>query len=428
MANKPHANTLTDKAIRNLEPKEKRYYKVVGEPKELYIRISPNGAKFFYIKYKQNSQVKTFKLKEFREGIYSVSDARKDARVILEKLETGKSTIADIRNKDKDKITFRAYYEKFIENKRYKLSPKTLQKIQQRHIHWTLPSLGHLSVRELENNPQIVKDITDLMYAKHQIIETLHRLINEIKNIFDIAIEERVIHYNPAYNLAKKYLTPREYAKRNNLNQHFPALIEKDDIKEFIRDLRQWQPRTTLTDKNAIYLQILCVNRPSNTVSARWADIDLEKGLWTIPSSQMKTAQDHIIPLSSYAIKILKEQKIFSGNFEYVFPSINQKGEMAHLTIGGLLSNIKDLGGVGKYRGKATAHGFRATFDTLCELNSATLQNLGIPYQAPEVALSHKDKNEVKNAYVRQRTDIENLRKLMQWYGDYLNDIEPLGI
>ena len=210
---------------------------------------------------------------------------------------------------------------------------------------------------------------------------------------------------------------------------HYPALIDEKEIKEFIVDLKNFNPRSTPSTKNAVYLQILCANRPSNTAEAKWADIDLKKGIWIVRGTEMKTdIYEHIVALSSYAIKILEKQKLFSGGFEYVFPSIDKRNGISHITPDAIRKAIVNLGDKNRYKGKVTSHGFRATFDTICELNSAELLNMGLPYQAPEVALSHQEKNAVKNAYVRKRAEIEHLKKLMQWYGDYLNNIEPLGI
>lgn len=62
-------NLLYDKDIRALIPKNKRYKKAVGNPKELYIYVSPNGIKTFTLHYKYKGYDKPIKIKEFREGI-----------------------------------------------------------------------------------------------------------------------------------------------------------------------------------------------------------------------------------------------------------------------------------------------------------------------------------------------------------------------
>ena len=427
MANKSHGNILTDKAIRELPIKEKPYLKVCGEPKELYIRVNPNGKKSFFIWYKENGYKKRCLLKEFREGIYSIAEARKEALDKLKELESGK-TIDQLKRRNKGEFTFGRYFDKFIKSKKILgREDKTIRKIITRHESWTLPSLKNVDVREIERHPAMLKDITDLMHEKG-IAETRQRLSNELLSIFDIAIKEREIIYNPAYGLKDYYPTPAEIAKKLGKSLHYAALIEKDDIKEFIKDLKWWQPRNGLHCKHAIYLQILTANRPSNTAKAKWADIDLENGIWTIPAYEMKMRTEHIVALSSYAIKILKKQKVLSGNFEYVFPSTNGQGKLTHLSIDGIRKAIVNLGYKGKWFKRTTAHGFRATFDTICELNSDKINNMGLPNRTPEVALSHQEKNAVKKAYIRKRAEIDDLKILMQWYADYLNSIEPLGI
>lgn len=73
---------LFDKDIRELQPKESKYRKVVGNPKELYLIVYPTGIKTFCLK--QNNSFT--KIKNFREGIYSVADARKEAASNLKRL------------------------------------------------------------------------------------------------------------------------------------------------------------------------------------------------------------------------------------------------------------------------------------------------------------------------------------------------------
>ena len=93
MANISKSNLL-DKDIRALPIKEKQYIKAVGNPKELYIWINPSGIKTFSIRYNG----KYIKIKEFRENIYSVAEARQDAIKLLKELESGK-TIEMIKGK-----------------------------------------------------------------------------------------------------------------------------------------------------------------------------------------------------------------------------------------------------------------------------------------------------------------------------------------
>ena len=156
---------------------------------------------------------------------------------------------------------------------------------------------------------------------------TIHRLINYCGVVFDIAINDEYIGRNPCAMLHKEFSTSSRHNKNCQINTAYPALTEEADIKEFLDDLKM-DDKLELATKRALYLQILCVNRPANTASAKWEDIDLEKRIWTIKAREMKSRTPHQIALSSYAIKILKEQQLFSRNDKFVFPSTNAAGHL----------------------------------------------------------------------------------------------------
>lgn len=176
-----------------------------------------------------------------------------------------------------------------------------------------------------------------------------------------------------------------------------------------------------LQTKRAVILQILCVNRPGNTASAKWEHIDLNLGTWTIPAKEMKMRYAHQISLSKEAVMILKEQRNYSPiESEFVFPAFNKQGHLSRDSIG---KAIRNLGEKGKYNSKVSAHGFRETFKTICSLNLATLGTMGVSEKTIENALAHKELNSVKYAYERQTATIEQKRTLMQWYANYLNNL-----
>jgi integrase len=62
--------------------------------------------------------------------------------------------------------------------------------------------------------------------------------------------------------------------------------------------------------------------RPGEAVRARWADIDIETGMWNIPAEFMKMKKPHKVPLSKEALRVLDSMKAISGHREWVFPSI----------------------------------------------------------------------------------------------------------
>ena len=418
MANISKAH-LSDKEIKNLKAKDKRYKVAVGSPKELYLFVHPSGTKTFFLRLAGD---KIVSLKEFRPGIYSVAEARKEANALLAQLAQGKEL--DVILGKSDKYKFKSLFDQLIEQKHRKENQEsTIAKIIRMVSTYILPKFGDRDVKSIKRDEllEIFKAIFN-PNNKESRLETIHRLIYYCGAVFDIAIDDEYMGRNPCAMLHKEFPTSSRHNKNCQINTEYPALTEEMDIKEFLDDLKMDDKLEPAT-KRAIYLQILCVNRPGNTASAKWDDIDLEKGIWTIKAREMKSRTAHQIALSSYAIKILKEQQLFSESDEFVFPSTNAAG---HLHRDSLSKAIRNLGSKGKYKDRATSHGFRATFRTICSTHKAELYGLGITEEAIESALAHVESNEVKRSYERKKATIEQIATLMQWYGDYLNSITPL--
>lgn len=421
------ANTyLSDKDIRNLTPKEKKYFKVVGNPKELCIFINPKGTKIFSLRIKQDLKSNFYKLKEFREGIYSVAEARKDAVKILKELEGGKD-VQSLKNGN-EKYKFKNLFALYMQQKCKKgLSDGYTKKIIQMCEKYLLPSLAELDVKNIKYSDLLA--IFNAIYNPNNPcvsrLETIHRLINHLQGVFKIALKDRYLDFDPSFGLKDEFPSPARFNTLHNIDSRYPALIQEKDLKEFIKDLKN-DNKMELQTKRAIYLQILSINRPFNTASAKWTDIDFEKKIWTISANEMKTKIAHQIPITHFMFKILKKQFLFSGKIsKFVFPASNTLGHIHRDSIG---KAIKNLGGKKKWHKKASSHGFRATFRTICSQNKSNLLKLEISEEVIEECLAHKELNQVKFAYERQKSTIEQKRKLLQWYENYLNGLEKLDI
>ncbi|VEF08308.1 phage integrase family protein [Pseudomonas fluorescens] len=83
--------------------------------------------------------------------------------------------------------------------------------------------------------------------------------------------------------------------------------IANASIKRTTRCLIEWELHT--------------MTRPGEAATTRWADIDFERRVWTIPPERMKKRRPHSIQLSDHAIALLESLKTHSGHREYVFPA-----------------------------------------------------------------------------------------------------------
>ncbi|MDU5325193.1 tyrosine-type recombinase/integrase [Campylobacter ureolyticus] len=408
---KKASKTLTDKQIRELQIKEKKYIRTVGNPKELIVTINPSGIKVFSLRING----KYYKLKEFNDKVYPVEYARKEAIAILNEMNQKNITLDKYKEEENKNYSFYGYYKEFIKIKEATCREETLKQIKQQHKKYTLPILKNIDIREIA--PITLKKLLQIPY-KNGRYYVIYDLIRDLKKIFDIAIREQIITHNPTFMLIEDFPLAK-----NHKSAHQSAILDRKTLKEFIKDLKA-DNKMDIQTKRAIYLQILCVNRPINTVSAEWEEIDLKERIWTIKADKMKMEKEHIIPLSKQVIAIFEEQILYSNGFKYVFPSGNKNG---HLHRDSLSKAIRNLGEKNKYKEVATSHGFRATFRTICTLYSDKITKLGISDKVVEECLSHKEDNKVIASYERQRATLEQKRILMQWYADFIDNIEPLG-
>lgn len=153
--------------------------------------------------------------------------------------------------------------------------------------------------------------------------------------------------------------------------------------------------------------QLLTLMRLSEASGARWAEIDLDAKLWTIPADRMKAKREHIVPLSPQALETLEVMKPISTHREHVFPSRNDpKQSMNSQTANAALKRIG-------YGGKLVAHGLRS-------IASTAMNEAGLNPDVIEAALAHSDRNEVRKAYNRT-TYLSQRKDLMIWWGNFIH-------
>ena len=121
--------------------------------------------------------------------------------------------------------------------------------------------------------------------------------------------------------------------------------------------------------------------------------------------------QAHIVPLSMQAVAILRDLHELTGRGKYVFPGNGKRDRpMSEAAIAVALHKLG-------FKGKQTAHGFRATARTILD---EVLQ------QRPEFAehqLAHAVKDPHGRAYNRT-SFLPERRQMMQLWADYLDGLK----
>jgi len=170
----------------------------------------------------------------------------------------------------------------------------------------------------------------------------------------------------------------------------------------------------------ALQLLMLTALRKNEVLGLRWDEVDLDARVLRIRAERMKAGKEHVVPLSTEAMRILEmladhmsrdNRSGISGVPQgdrrnmFVFPSPRKKGQP--LDGNAFLGVMKDCGG-----GAFSVHGFRATFRTWVE-------DMGHDAVLAEHALAHSLSDAVQKAY-RRGTALERRRELMQLWSDNL--------
>jgi integrase len=171
------------------------------------------------------------------------------------------------------------------------------------------------------------------------------------------------------------------------------------ELPAFMRDLKARQAAAAL----ALEFAILTAARSGEVLGARWDEIDLDRGLWTVPAARMKAGREHRLPLSKRALELVKALH-GARDGDFVFPGQKSCKPLSAMALAMVLRRMKF--------DTVTVHGFRSTFrDWAAECTN-------FANEVCEATLAHVIKNKAEAAY-RRRDLFEKRRRLMEAWATY---------
>jgi integrase len=199
---------------------------------------------------------------------------------------------------------------------------------------------------------------------------------------------------NPAEWGVLKFLLP----EFSHATTHRPSLSWRE-IGSFMDELRDLDGIAY----RAAEMVVLTGLRRDEVREASWQEFDLERGMWTIPASRMKTRKQHVVPLSSAALAVLTQMAAIRQN-QWVFPGLH-----GPLHEGAILRAVQEV------RAEITLHGFRATmWEWVREGTKMKVE--GYDDDLVNVVLAHKIRDRVQAAYDRAEM-IERRREFLEHWG-----------
>ncbi len=398
---------LTDKGIRASKPKEKDYKLFDG--RGLFLLVTTKGAKRWRLKYRFDGKEKILSL-----GVYpeiTLARARKLREEFREQIANGTSPVDERKAKKKKLNALDAKktntLKKVIDEslaKRNTLSENYLTRLQNAFDNDVTPFIGKLSIEDITK-----ADILEVVERVEQrgAIESAHRLLTQLNRVFKYALNKDYIEKNVCERIDRKE------ALKTPVKKSYPTITDEKQINTMLNMIDEYSG--DFSTRLALTFMPYVASRPYNIRYAEWNEMDFEKKRWVIPASKMKTNKEHIVPLTSRAIEILKEAEKFSAGEKYIFPSfLHKHSPMSDNTLRRALQRM------GFPKEQFVPHAFRSMFSTIANEH---LREHGIHPKVIDIQLAHSAKGKVEGAY--NRADyMEDRKILMQWWSDYLDKIK----
>jgi integrase len=387
-----------------------------GDGAGLYLNVGPTGGKSWLFRYMLNGKaremglgpVHTISLAEARDRATAARKLRLDGTDPLEARRAERERKASLAAMEAAAlVTFKKAAEGYIEaNKAGWRNAKHAAQWPATLAEYVYPIIGGVPVSAV-NTGHITRILSPIWNTKS---ETASRVRGRIEIVLDYAKTHGWrIGENPA--AWKGHLQNVLPARGKVAKVEHHAALPWGEIGAFMLELEKEEGVAAL----AFRFAILTAARTGEVIGARWGEIDLKAGIWTVPADRMKAGQEHRVPLSDAAVQVLRkaaEVRSDASPDAPVFPGQKAGRSISNMAMFVLLRRIG--------RGDLTAHGFRSTF------RDWAAETTRHEHAVVEKALAHTIDSKVEAAY--RRGDLfEKRRRLMEEWASFCDRVAPAG-
>ena len=386
---------LSDRQLKAIKPRDKDYVLTDGDGLQLRVRVNRSMQWNFNYRHPVTKNRINMALGSYPE--VSLAQARKktvEARELLAQGIDPKAQRNELQEAKRAETehTFENVATAWFELKKDSVTPAYAEDIWRSLTLHVFPSMKSTPLSEV-NAPMVIKLLRPIE-AKGSL-ETVKRVSQRLNEIMTYGVNSGMIFANPLSGIRAVFKKP----KKENM-----AALPADELPELMMEIANASIKRTT--RCLIEWQLHTMTRPSEAATTRWADIDFDKRLWTIPPERMKKRRPHTIPLTEHALSLLETLKPHSAHREYVFPS--DRNPRTHANSQTANMALKRMG----FQDRLVSHGMRSMASTI-------LNEHGWDPELIEVALAHVDKDEVRSAY--NRADyIERRRPMMAWWSEHI--------
>ncbi|MEQ6435411.1 integrase arm-type DNA-binding domain-containing protein [Comamonas sp. w2-DMI] len=399
---------LTDAQCRNATCPPERKQARFTDSGGLYLQVSPNGSKRWFYKYRTEGKEKQLALGSYPAVSLTAARKARDAAKIQrsegsDPIQTRK--LKKLKGGGETGESFKAVALEWYGKQADKWSPGHAERMLRQFERDLFPWLGDRPMAAVE--PMELLSVLQKVEARGAM-ETADRALMLARQVWRYWLPTASNTQRDITEGLKSRLTP--YRGKN-----FPAIVEPGRFGELLRAMHAYKGGPLV--RTALLLAPLLYQRPGNLRMMEWSELDLEAGLWTIPSAKMKRSKQekengeaHVVPLPTQAVTLLRDLQVVSGRGRYVFPG--QRDHERPMSDNSVRTALYSLG----FGEEQSWHGFRASARTML------VDQLDLDHLAIEANLAHAVKDANGRSYNRTKYLAKRLEQMQQW-ADYLDKL-----
>jgi integrase len=390
---------LTDTAIRNAKPADKPI-KLFDE-RGLFLLVAPSGGKWWRFRYRFNRKYKSLSMGVYPDVPLARAREKRDEarRLLADGIDPGENRkVQKAAKYERAENSFEVVGREWFAKQKPNWAASHSDKIIKRLENDVFPWLGGKPVAEITAQ--------ELLQCLQRIegrgaLDTAHRARENCGQIFRYAVATGRATSDLSGAL-RGALAPAKH-------EHFAAITEPAAVGELLRAIDGF--KGTFIVQCALRLAPLFFVRPGELRKAEWQQFDFEKAEWRYLATKTKT--EHLVPLASQAVAVLRELRALTGHGLYVFPGARTNGRpMSDAAVNAALRRMGY-----DTRTEITGHGFRAMARTILH------QELGIAPEVIEHQLAHRVPDTLGTAYNRTKF-IKERQVMMRKWADYLDTLK----
>jgi integrase len=318
-------NLLTDRQVRAAKPGPKPV-DIRDGSRGLVLTVLPSGRKQFAVRYTFGGKHRRLVLGDF--PALTLSNARAAAEEARTAVRHAHDPVAERRAaRAPRQDTVAALAADYL--KRHALPNKRSAAEDERVIDKELlPRLGDRSVRTLTRRD--IRDVLDRVVDRGSPVMA-NRVLAVIRKMLNFGVDHDWLDANPAARISKptretsrdRVLTEDEIRALWHLLDRQPTTADRAAPgRPSKRRESEDDPLCPVSGTMAavIKARLLTAQRGGEVARMRWEDVDLSRGIWTIPATETKNSEAHRVPLTSDMVALIAAQAPdASQRYDYVF-------------------------------------------------------------------------------------------------------------